>query len=509
MRDGRTAARACAPETPSRASCGAKGAPSVNSTHQRQAASRPIRMEPELVWSGKAPLRLPHDASLATTDVVIAAAGAGATDASNAQGCNRLIWGDNLRAMAALLPEYGGRIALIYVDPPFATGAAYVHEVRVGGQPAGREPRVFRETVYRDMWGAGRHGYLQMLYERLVLMHALLAQGGAIYVHVDPTVGHYVRLLLDEIFGAGGFQREIVWRIGWVSGYKSAAANWVRNHDTILYYTKGPAAVFNKEYLAYPPSYRRRGGPGGARRGYPIEDVWNASPAEQALVGAQSLDSIQIKSFSREKTGFPTQKNESLLHRIVRASSRPGDLVADFFCGSGTTLAVADVLGRRWIGCDEGWRAIHTTRKRLLESSAASGFVVQHDAAGLAGGAGLGQGGGEPSRHLSRATFVLDLSGRTIRVRVLGDSAAPQPANPCDSAAISLSDYVDYWAVDFDYDGSVFRDQWRSFRGRRSREVALSSAPHDYPSEGTYRVAVKLVDVFGGEAQARLMASVL
>ena len=166
-------------------------------------------------------------------------------------------------------------------------------------------------------------------------------------------------------------------RIGWISGYKSAAKNWIRNHDTILYYTKDPNRfTFNKEYTPYPSDYVRRDGNKPTGPGYPVEDVWNANQIEHALKGEESLDSIQIKSFSREKTGYETQKNESVLRRIINASSNPNDLVADFFCGSGTTPAVAEKLGRRWMGCDLGRWAIHLTRKRLLDLHGCKPFTL-------------------------------------------------------------------------------------------------------------------------------------
>ncbi|MBK9061400.1 MAG: site-specific DNA-methyltransferase [Flavobacteriales bacterium] len=132
-----------------------------------------------------------------------------------------------------------------------------------------------------------------------------------------------------------------MWRIGWLSGYKTKAQNWIRNHDVIYYYVKDPKSfTFNKAYVPYPDGYVRRDGAEPTGKGTPIEDVWNANESEFALKGGESLDSIQIKSFSNEKTGYPTQKNESLLRRIIEASSKPNDLVLDFFCGSGTTLAV-------------------------------------------------------------------------------------------------------------------------------------------------------------------------
>ncbi len=347
----------------------------------------------ELVWRGK------YDASGAASEVprvgfpfrVVEVIGegqapAGARQAGQAQALagfggqpagapadrgwrNRLILGDNLLAMGSLLGEYAGKVDLVYVDPPFATGTDFAFRAEVGGEgaEAARERAFVEGAAYRDTWGGGIDAYLQMMYDRLRLMRELLKETGSIYVHLDARVSHYVRLILDEVFGPAAFQREIVWRIGWVSGYKSAARNWIRNHDTILFYVATPGRfTFNKEYVPYPPGYRRRGQAETQGKGYPVEDVWNASPLEFELAGDDSLDSIQIRSFSREKTGWATQKNESLLRRIIRVSSNPGDLVADFFCGSGTTVAVAEKLGRRWIGCDLSPLAIHTARKRLL-----------------------------------------------------------------------------------------------------------------------------------------------
>ncbi len=178
--------------------------------------------------------------------------------------------------------------------------------------------------------------------------------------------------MLDEVFGNESFQREIVWRIGWLSGYKTVAPNWIRNHDTIFYYTKSSRQfTFNKEYIPYPADYVRRDGKKPEGKGYPIEDIWNGSNMDR-------MDSIQIMSFSNEKVGYPTQKNENLLDRIIKASSNPGDLVLDCFCGSGTTAAVAEKLGRRWITCDLGRFAIHTARKRLLGIENVKPFAVQN-----------------------------------------------------------------------------------------------------------------------------------
>lgn len=283
---------------------------------------------------------------------------------------NRLIYGDNLLAMAALLagdeqnPSLRGKIDLIYIDPPFDSKADYRTRISLPGTTVDQRPTVAEQFAYSDAWEKGTASYLEMIVPRLVLMRELLADSGAIYVHLDPTVGHYVKIVLDEVFGKRSFQREVIWRIGWISGYKSAANNWIRNHDNIFYYVKSPSAhEFRKRYIPYPAEYVRRDGNPPTGQGYPVEDTWNASELDR-------MDSIQIMSFSREKVGYATQKNESLLARIVEASTDEGDLVADFFVGSGTTAAVAERLGRRWVATDIGKPAAMITRKRLVDQNA-------------------------------------------------------------------------------------------------------------------------------------------
>lgn len=318
-----------------------------------------------MVWPGKygpdgARVEVPPRPVALTVEQVI---GGGEAEPTRAPGL--LVAGDNLRVMDALMPTHAGTIDLVYIDPPFATGHEFERTTRVGADAEGPE---LRSRAYSDRWPGGVAGLLQMLDPRLRRIHRLLAPHGSLYVHVDPIVGHAVKLLLDEIFGPGCFQREIVWRVGWVSGFKARANNWIRNHDLIYFYVKDPQRfVFNRQVNPHPAEYRRRKGAADRQGGVPVEDVWNASPAEWRLRGPDSLDSIQIKSFSREKTGWATQKNESLLRRIVAASSNEGALVADFFCGAGTTLAAAQGLGRRWIGCDSAAAAVELAHVRLAE----------------------------------------------------------------------------------------------------------------------------------------------
>lgn len=312
---------------------------------------------PELQWSGKGTGPAPAEVSLSVDQRV-------------GEGGNLLVCADNLLALDALLATHAGQVDLVYLDPPFATGHDFVRTSFVG--PDGEDRGELRAHAYADRWPGGFSEYLTMLAPRLQRIHRLLAPRGSFYLHVDPTIGHYLKIVLDEIFGPDCFQREIVWRIGWLSGYKTRANNWIRNHDLIFFYTKDPAQfTFNKQYVAYPEGYVRRDGKPPRGRGVALEDVWNANAAEFALTGRDSLDSIQIKSFSREKTGWATQKNESLLRRIVSASSNPGDLVADFFCGSGTTLVAAAELGRRFIGCDCAGAAVDLAHARLIDRGAA------------------------------------------------------------------------------------------------------------------------------------------
>jgi len=232
---------------------------------------------------------------------------------------NIIIKGDNLVAVHALKPLFRGRVKLVYIDPPFNTGT---------------DDFGYNDAFNHSTW-------LTFMKNRLEIARDLLSPDGSLYVHLDFNEVHYCKVLLDEIFGRGNFQREIVWRIGWVSGYKTAAKNWIRNHDTILFYTRQNLS-FTKEYIPYPEGYVRRDGNPPEGEGYAIEDTWNCSEIDK-------LNSIQIKSFDQEKTGFLTQKNEALLRRIIFSATGEGDIVLDFCAGSGTTGAVAHKMKRQYI----------------------------------------------------------------------------------------------------------------------------------------------------------------
>lgn len=289
----------------------------------------------------------------------------------DAKDFNKLFWGDNLQVLSHLLKEYRGKVDLIYIDPPFDSKADYVKKVKVRGeQIEGQQQSILEEAQYTDIWE--KDEYLQFMYERLLLMRELLSDTGSIYVHMDEKRSHYVKIILDEIFGADNFQREIVWDITVLSGFKTQAKNWIRGHDTILFYSKSANKIFNKLTQPHTQKYLDmfdRVDESGERylvahgmtrylkdvkdKGKPFGDVWN------------DIMSFQQQPTADENVQYPTQKPETLLERIIRASTNEGGVVADFFIGSGTTLSVAQKLGRKWLGCDINLGAIQTTTKRL------------------------------------------------------------------------------------------------------------------------------------------------
>lgn len=305
---------------------------------------------------------------------------------------NRLIYGDNLLAMQAVLsgdPSSGlqsmrGKIDLIYIDPPFDSKADYRTKITLPGVDLEQKPTVIEQFAYADTWKDGTVSYLKMLYPRLALMRELLSDKGSIYVHIDYHVGHYVKLLIDDVFGKDNFINEIVWKK--YSGVKNQASKKLTTQtDSIFLYKKGEDPIFNIQYRPMSEAYikgeykfvdekgrryakiRGRGyqGPEGEQNikyldenpGAPLTSLWDD-------------DGLQLNTSSSERVDYATQKPESLLERIIKISSNEGDIVADFFMGSGTTGAVAEKLGRKWIMSDLGKPASLVTRKRLIDQEA-------------------------------------------------------------------------------------------------------------------------------------------
>ncbi len=277
---------------------------------------------------------------------------------------NKLIWGDNKLILSSLKNgplrkeiEAQGGIKLIYIDPPFDVGADFSMDVQIGDEEFTKKPSIIEEVAYRDTWGKGADSFIAMIYERLSLMKDLLAENGSIYVHCDWRVNSYMRLVLDEIFGRNGFRNSIAWLY---SGGGIPQSEMPKKYDTIFWYTKSDNWTYNPQYRPYSEGTVDRGrtavkGEDAKLReeGTPINDWW---PDIKKITSPTDY----------EKLDYPTQKSEELLARIINLSSNEGDIVADFFVGSGTTLAVAEKLGRKWIGSDLGRFSIHTTRKRMI-----------------------------------------------------------------------------------------------------------------------------------------------
>ena len=515
---------------------------------------------------------------------------------------NKLIWGDNLLVMGSLLEKFAGKIDLIYVDPPFATGAGFSFNVEIGESAVMLEkyPSVIEERAYRDTWGSGNASYLSMIGSRLPLLRELLSPAGSVIVHCDYRLSHLLGALLDEVFGVGdrgssagepGFRNEVVWLYG-LGG--SSPKCYPKKHDSLLWYSK--SGQWHFEAPLVPAASQRMKG-----QYKKCPDYW---------------DIPSINNMAEERTGYPTQKPEDLLNRIITAHSLEGHLVADFFCGSGTTLAVAEKLGRRWIGCDMGRRAIHVTRKRLLDIEDCQPFELlnlgkyerQHwqgaseraiceylafilklygaqpiagmhlhgkkDRAMVHVGAvdapvtidEIDQAVDECKRlrqgelHVLGWEWEMGIAGRNDDVRrggLMHDSAKArgvkllllqiprevmerQVSGENDvqffelafleaeietpekqTAQVRLkdfvipnddlipeqvrgkvrkwSDYIDYWAVDWDYRNDTFMQGWVAYRTRKERALRLASDEHRYESPGAYQVLVKVIDVFGND----------
>jgi adenine-specific DNA-methyltransferase len=543
---------------------------------------------------------------------------------------NKLIWGDNLLVMGSLLEKFAGKIDLIYIDPPFATGADFSFTTEIGEseEEVTKEQSAIEEKAYRDTWGRGIDSYLDMMRGRLSLLRDLLAPTGTMYVHIDWTVGHYLKLLLDEVFGRDNFRNELIWY--YTNKLGTGGNTFDKHHDNLLVYVKGPKWVHNalmrpvREQKMQPVTRKIEG-----KRVWLRDDegkrIYAMGSAETKVGDVWEVP--YINPVAAERLGYATQKPEALLENVLRASSQEGDLVADFFCGSGTTLAVAEKLGRRWIGCDLGRWAIHVTRKRLLGIENCKPFEVLnlgkyerqywqgvtfgeakdkplaeralyeylafilklYGAQPLPGLAHLhgkkdkamvhigavdapvtidevnqaldecvalmqtelhvlgwewemGLAGpnndvrkGSPMHEVAKqkgvkllllqiprevmeqqaaekgdvrffelAYFEAKISQpKTLTVEVeLTDFATPNAyliPEDVRSKIKKRSDYIDYWAVDWDFQNDTFMQGWVAYRTRKERKLPLVSDQHTYEKPGKYRILVKVIDIFGND----------
>ena len=534
---------------------------------------------------------------------------------------NKLIWGDNKYVLGSLLDKFAGQIDLIYIDPPFDTGDDFTYKIQVGDEDVTKLPSIVEELSYRDTWGSKPASYLTMLYERLLLARDLLAHDGSIFVHVDWHVSQYVRMLLDEIFGNERFRNEIIW---WYYNKMQGNVNhFARNHDNIFYYTN------SSDFSFYPQKEDRDKPEKQLKRVWDKEKgaLVNARDSEGRVIYREVTDRgvddvwripMLQPADKTENTGFKTQKRKRVVERAIEAASNPGDLVADFFAGSGTTLVAAEKSGRRWIGADVGRFAIQTTRKRLLDipdckpfevlnlgryerrywqgvnageaiweyyrfildlyqAQQISGFAHLHGekagrmvhvgatdapvtrdelAATLAECAANGIGavdvlGWEWEMGLNPAgkdelarEHGVDVQLRNIPREVMderaveaGDihffelSVADVHAHQNDAGLVlelanflpaideymqskvqgkvgKWSDWIDYWSVDFDYDGETFVNRWQAYRTRKEPSLMLRSDPFHYDNPGRKRIVVKVIDIFGNDTTVDLAVEI-
>jgi DNA modification methylase len=373
---------------------------------------------------------------------------------------NQLILGDNLAVMWALLPEYEGRINLIYTDPPFFSNRHY--PARVGRGEDSRRPNEWQLAEgYSDHW-TDIEAYLEMLYPRLVLMHRLLAPTGTLYLHLDWHANAYARLLLDEIFGPERLLNEIIWVYHGPSPIRRA---FNRKHDTILVYTKSDRYTFNVDNIRQPYNpvtvktfaSSPKAGFGKVpdlERGKVPEDWWYF-PVVARLHG--------------ERTGYPTQKPQALLERILLASSNPGELVADFFCGSGTTGAAAVQTGRRFVGVDGSWRAMHTSFTRLTRLEAPFAFY----------------------REKYSAPEMIQFVPQSVPLYQNQQVILPD----------EIVEQLDAWEIDPAWDGKVFNSAAQACRPLRKQKLTSGlTLPENSPGP----ICVRMVTVHGERGQVVL-----
>lgn len=499
----------------------------------------PARSRPELLWPGKAEaLRRSREpeAALRTVERVgtgdrpplnsgTPVPGEGSLVGESTRPLrSRLIHGDNLDALVALAKgrlqreiDAAGGVRLMYLDPPFATGDSFAMEVPVGAATSG-SVKTLRVPAYRDVWGGGLASYLSMLAPRLQILHGLLADDGSLYFHCDYRAAAAARLLLDEIFGPDRLLNEIVWTYG--LGNASSRRAFGRKHDTILLYTKTDRYRFNLQRgeitAAMAAKYRHRR-PDGSR-------FMRSYGKEYDLQGGKPVGSVwdipAVAATSKERVGYPTQKPEALLERIILASSDPGDLVLDPFCGAGTTLAVASRLGRRWTGCDASGLAVWTSRKRLASTGVAFDVLTSNPVDAL-----------DPAAlsfaYTLRPSVVVERDGESLRVRLehIEARSSARLDSPTDNRrgrfAIEegmlvryvrvkgegerrealtghWSDWLDGWAVSLDGDADhIFRANWEVFRLPPRRSLPLISALLPCSNRDIPEATIRVTDFLG------------
>jgi adenine-specific DNA-methyltransferase len=458
---------------------------------------------------------------------------------------NRLIWGDNLLAMQALLGSgYEGKIALIYIDPPFWTGENYYATFEIEKTEITKAPSVIERLAYKDIWEGGIDSYLDMMYPRLQLMKRLLSDTGVIFLHTDWHMGHYVKIISDEVFGSENFRSEIIWQRFL---FHADAKRFGMVHDILYQYSKTDMYTYHPQFgkwkQEYIDSHFKKDENGryfgleaavGAGQGPPrrfgdkilaprrgshwrwSQETIDKLMQEGRIIFTDSgkprlkyyLDSKQgpvvhsiwtdipsVNSMASERTGFPTQKPVALLERIIKSSSNEGDIVADFFCGSGTSLVAAEKTNRRWIGCDFSKTALQVARNRLVQNDAKPFLIenignYQRQLIYLAG-----------SRISEIQTVVLKLYGATTRkdypdigtkkveekMELVYVSYPDRPVSAKKAEELeSLAEHLDGkgysrlvilgWDYEYNYD-EILRERQRASKRKWNTEIVSKSIP--------------------------------
>ncbi len=548
---------------------------------------------------------------------------------------NRLIWGDKKYVLPSLLPEFIGKVNLIYIDPPFATGADFSFTTTIPDSDNSflKAPSIIEQKAYRDTWGRGLDSYLQWFYETSILLRELMAEDGSIYVHCDWHVNSTVQLILDEVFGSQFYSDEIIWH------YQSGGRQenrFSKKHDTIYVYNRSSTRTFNSDSIgemrgATKRNNMKREVDEDGRIYFSIKSagkIYKYYEDEKLTPSDVWIDISHIQQKDPQRVGYPTQKPESLLERIIKVSSNEGDLVLDCFCGSGTTAATAEKLGRRWITCDLGRFAIHTARKRLLSIDNVTPFIVQnlgkyerqawqdtefadptqranvqlryrnfilqlYHATPIDGYSWIhgvkdgklihvgsvdapislgevrsivnefwrvrGKDAGEHSKGVDVLgwDFAFDLnetakqmaadSGiklvfKKIPREVLEKKAVEQgdiafyelAALSVDvkttkkSVGVELTNFfmppddvpedikhaiqhwgqwIDYWAVDWDYRDDTFHNQWQTYRTKKEPKILLKTF-HTYDEPGSYTIVIKVIDILGNDTTKAITVEV-
>lgn len=402
---------------------------------------------------------------------------------------NHYYFADNLDVLHYLnQAEHKPKIKLIYIDPP------YMSQIRYNAVVDGLDEGSHTIPAFEDRWANHIDDYLNMLYPRLWLMHRILDSDGSIFVHVDWHVSHYVRLLLDEIFGREQFVNEIIWGY---SGGSNTRRNLQRKHDTIFWYGRSQNYTFNPQYRPYTPGTIERGLTASKGNRYKLSE-------KGAMLQDWWTDINKILSpTAYENLKYPTQKPKKLLERIILMASNPGDLVADFFGGSATTADVCNETGRSWLLCDKSKLAFQTSLSRLIKSESPT-FSVRTCSLEELEGAPQAAAVLDKQAVLRFKKPVLQENGREKYWLSLGLDFY-QPADMPDQwDASQFASSIDFWEVDPNYNEKVFISQYQLLRNQKQKQPVPLTLLIAVPKQQKYTIAIKLYDIYANQISAKI-----